>query len=232
MHATRAFLFDHFAAEPWPRKAEVIVEPAHRCLRCPSPIMDCVLEHDFDVCWEADGTSHAPDSSSLEPLPRSALDALVEMQSTLTDLGLADVCWKDVPALGCHPANVSSSEFGAAVGAPAKSVWVPWSSRPLAHVEPPNQLWRRGRHAHRAQVQLLPHRRDRSRPRGRLPVQVQPRRARARELLPRRDEANPGACRRAPSSTRPAPAHQTRCSSIHRRRTPSSCSRGSRSRSR
>ena len=125
MHATRAFLFDHFAAEPWPRKAEVIVEPAHRCLRCPSPIMDCVLEHDFDVCWEADGTSHAPDASSLEPLPLSALDALVEMQSTLTELGLADVCWKDVPALGCHPANVSSSEFGAAVGAPAKAVWVP-----------------------------------------------------------------------------------------------------------
>ena len=125
MHATRAFLFDHFAAEPWPRKAEVIVEPAHRCLRCPSPIMDCVLEHDFDVCWEADGTSHAPDSSSLEPLPPSALAAIVEMQSTLTELGLADVCWKDVPALGCHPANVSSSEFGAAVGAPAKAVWVP-----------------------------------------------------------------------------------------------------------
>ena len=125
MHATRAFLFDHFAAEPWPRKAEVIVEPAHRCLRCPSPIMDCVLEHEFDVCWEADGTSHAPDASSLEPLPLSALDALVEMQRTLTELSVADLCWKDVPALGCHPANVSSSEFGAAVGAPAKAVWVP-----------------------------------------------------------------------------------------------------------
>ena len=126
MHLARKFIFDHFPREPWPRKAEIIVEPAERCLRCPAVLMDCTKDYAFDECWSSDFTSRPADSSSLLPLPESALSALADAQAAITSLGVGDACWKDVEALGaCHPANVSSSEFGAAVGAEAKQAWVP-----------------------------------------------------------------------------------------------------------
>ena len=92
MHEARKFIFDHFPGEPWPRKVEIIIEPAAQCLRCPRPVMDCVFDNEFDLCWAEDGTSVAPGPSSLQPLPASALDALAESQELAVDLGVLDAC--------------------------------------------------------------------------------------------------------------------------------------------
>ena len=126
MHLARQFLFEHFPTEPWPRKAEIIVEPAERCLRCPAVLVDCTFDYAFDQCWKEDFTSVAPGPKSLPPLPPSALAALADAQATLMRLDIGSACWKVGGA--CHAANVSSSEFGAAVGVPAKQAWVPLES--------------------------------------------------------------------------------------------------------